>query len=140
VGSDQLAAGEDMALHRVLELLSARLGLQVELRVEREKLVEVAVGSVAGRWAGTPVAALAEAIGALARSMCTLLEAAPARIDVPADPVGEVSGRGVGVVEDEGERLGFLREGAPGERRRGVVALAGVLPGNLLPLIEGSAG
>ena len=52
VGPDQLGAAQHVSLHRILELLAARLRLQIELRVEREELVLVAVGSVSRR-AGT---------------------------------------------------------------------------------------
>jgi hypothetical protein len=92
-----------MSLHGVLELLAARFGLEIELGVEREELVLVAVGSVARRRTGSAVPVLAEAVGALRRRMSALVESTVERVDAPGDPVGEVSDRSVGIVDDQRE-------------------------------------
>ena len=140
VGPDQLGAGEHMALHRVLEPLAAAARFQVELGIQCEELVKVAMSSIARGRARTPVAGITESVGALGRRRCALLEATRLRVDVPRDPVGEVPRWGVGVVDDQGEGASPLGEEVPAQRWRVVVALAGILLGNLFSLAESGAG
>jgi len=85
-----------VSLHRVLELLAARLRLQVEHRVEREELELVAMRAVPRRRAGAAIAVLAEAVRALRRRVDAFVEPAFERVDAPGEPVGEVPDRGVG--------------------------------------------
>ena len=115
VGPDQLGAGEHVALHRVLEPLPAAARFQVELGIQCEELVKVAMSSIARGRARTPVAGITESVGALGRRGCALLEATRLGVEVPRDPMGEVPRWGVGVVDDQGEGASPFGEEAPAQ-------------------------
>src|SRR5215210_5900411 len=140
VRAHQLGLAQHMSVDRVLELLAGGAVLEVEVGVEGIELEEVTVRTVAlGR--GRPrVPRTAEAVRALAGRRHVLFDAAGLRVDVPGEPVREVAGGRVGVVDDQGERPRSLGNEVPAQRWRGPLAVRRMAFRNRLAVVEGRAG
>jgi len=116
--------------------------------VERVQLEEVAV-RLAGRRAGPAVADLAEVVAALGRAPQLLERFSLGEVlrqrgqrgrQIEEHPMHPRAGGRVGVVDDEREGLGRGRRPAPGELRREIGPVTGVLDGNRRARGERGAG
>jgi protein-L-isoaspartate(D-aspartate) O-methyltransferase len=123
----------------LLELLLAGAGGEVELGVECGESEGIVVHTVAGRWTGAAVSRVAEVVAALARCPLALAETATSGVDSPGEPVREGAARRVRIIDDERERTGIRRRFRPRKRRRPILAVAAVLCGDRLSVLEGVA-
>src|SRR5581483_6742755 len=127
-----------MPLDRAVEAEAAVARPELGLGVERMQREDVAVG-LPGRRARPAVARRAEVVPTLGRCRLPLAERAGDRWQPPRQPVRERVPPGVGIVEAERERDGTSWERRPLERRRDVVALAGVPRRDRLAVAERGA-
>src|SRR5262249_38277092 len=134
-----------MPLDRLDQIGLARPGGEAEHGVERIEPEEVAVWLAARR--GWPaVADLAEVVLALSGAarqgflrrdfFVPLVQLRP---DVEQDPVNPRLARSVRVVTDQGEALRSRWRISPLQGGRGILAVAGVLPGDGLSLLKSAA-
>ena len=107
--SHELGDREHVARDGSLEPVPVAAVRDVELRIEGVQAKAVTVGSGPRRRAGPPVADRAEVAAALPRRALPLGEAAASGVDAPGEPVRERAARGIGMVEDEGQRAGVRR-------------------------------
>ena len=105
----------------------------------------ITVGLVTGRWTGPGVAGLAEVVDGLTKAIrqafgaVSFLQPAPVWRNVESRPVMEYCRRRVRIVADQQEAARALRDSRPHQRRRYVVAVAGVSLRNVASLLKGRA-
>ena len=117
-----------MSFNSILQILEIAPGGDVERPyIERVKSEDVAMVAAAATGAGSSVAVSPPAVAAIDRGRLVLAEPCGIAGDVPGDPVDPGSVVGIYVDAGQGEAPGSLRGGAPFERWRDIVALAGVV-------------
>src|SRR5215217_3548778 len=137
VGPDQASLLDHVILDPREKCAAIESGLEVELIVERIEPEVVVVSAVAGRWRRSVVAVVPERVLAGGCFGAALGQAARIACDVVRDPVREaVDERRVRIVDDNGKRLGALRDACPVERRRAVIAVARMPFGYALVVAE----
>src|SRR5437899_10595243 len=118
------------------ELVPVGAGCELELGVERVQPEDVVMRAVA-RWrAGAAITDRAEAVAPLQRGDFSLAQPACLRRQAPGEPVRERAAGRVGIVDDEREPPRSVRRARPFERRRDIIAVAGVLNRNRARLRE----
>ena len=139
IQSDDLAFGKDMSLHGLFEVRFCRIRAYVEHGVQGVYLEEVAVG--AGRRTWSPIRVSTKIIHPLytPRRNGVFCDLFRARVDIPDHPMDPHPHRRIGVIRDEGYGLSFLRSIFDHKRRTDILAIAGVLPGDMAVILKSGA-